>query len=157
VTFRIKDGTEVVAATYGPYERELLVAEEISCSKRLWLASNEHGVLAVAEADSFEDAWAAVIDVMPPIDVDELPEAYGFYGPTARLDFRRAVALAQEDEGEWPELQEGYERQQVEGVPRRERGEIVPNTGIVDVGHHLTIREMTRGDLENIHLKIGSY
>lgn len=87
----------------------------------------------VITASCFEDAYEALLDELPPIDEDEVCEAYGF---NSQEELNAAI-----NNGEYPELIEGYAHQ--------------PNAsdiGIVDVGHYLSLREWTRDCGVRLHI-----
>jgi len=71
----------------------------------LWAYRNSLSVVGVVRAQTWHDAYEIVLDeILTPIDDNEVPEAYGFYGPDARRQMEEA-------EPEDMELQEGYQYQ----------------------------------------------
>jgi len=75
---------------------------------RLWLYRSADFDMGVVRAQTFEDAYDCVLDeILRPIDQDEVPEAYGFYGPNKQAELDAAVEKAKES-GDYPELVEGF-------------------------------------------------
>lgn len=122
----LKDTTTLQAVING-YGRHLLLAEDWG---PLWVYRSADYAEVVVQASSWESAYEAVIDTLPPIAQSDVPEAYGFdgwmsggyydenkalktYSPeTAQERFDKAI----EDAGfygtePYPELLEGYRYQ----------------------------------------------
>ncbi len=137
----LKSCTTLVAARDREYNFPIKVYDD--GDGPLWLSGDDHGARLVLRAQSFEDAWGIMVDESTPIPESDVPEAYGFYGPHAALDLRQAVERADAGDGEYPDLIEGYEYQPS-----------ATGTGIVDLGHYVWMREMTRDDLHKIRLII---
>jgi len=73
----------------------------------LWVYRNSMGVAGVIRAMNWHDAYDIVLDeILTPIEQNEIPEAYGFYGENAE----HAFAIACENEAEM-DLTEGYQFQ----------------------------------------------
>lgn len=77
----------------------------------LWLYRSADGDMGIVRAQTFEDAYDCVLDeILKPIPADEVPEAYGFYGPNKQDDLAIAETAARIT-NEYPELVEGFQYQ----------------------------------------------
>lgn len=105
----------------------------------LWVYATNSGpwmvTRMVIRAQSFEDAYSIAIDESTTIAESDVPEAYGFDGPNGALELRHATERAEAGLGEYPDLQEGYQYQ-----------DNASGTGIVWVGYHESLRELTRDE-----------
>lgn len=69
----------------------------------LWVYRTSTGITGIIRAMTWEDAYECILDdILVPIPVEEIPEAYGFYGENAQQELENA---------EEPELTEGYHYQ----------------------------------------------
>lgn len=127
----LKNDTILTAAFSQPWERPIRIYDD--GLGPVWLFGDETGVCMVIRALSFDKAWEIMLDESPAIEVDELPEAYGFYGDDAQAQLEEAEKLLREGEiliDDFPDLVEGYAHQ--------------PNTtgtGIVSVSHNAWMRQ----------------
>lgn len=110
----------------------------------VWIYSEGHGPRMVVRALSFDKAYEIILDELPPIPQEDLPEAYGYYGAGAEICFQDAVSAATLGIFEYPELVDGYRYQ--------------PNatgTGIVELCHEARLRPYDpKVDPERIRLAI---
>ena len=100
----IADGDELRGATCGGYP--LKVYDD--GFGPLFAYRETFGVIGIVRAQTWHDALEIVYDdILTPIPVEELPEAYGF-DSQAELD--KAAETARET-GDYPDLIEGYQYQ----------------------------------------------
>jgi hypothetical protein len=130
-----KDETTLIGCTLdtGFSIRELTVSDD--CWGPLWIYGQEFGPTMVVRASTFETAYEIAIDESKTIAPADVPEAYGF-------DTQDKLAAAA-DQGEWPELIEGYRHQAN-----------CTGTGIVATGHYEWCEELTRETLERFNLRL---
>jgi hypothetical protein len=137
----LKDGTSLVGAReIKSYGSGFPIDVYDDSEGPIWLFGHEYGVTLVIRARSFETAWEIAIDEASTIDASEVAEAYGF---DSQDELDAAVAKAEAEGDDWPELVEGYEMQSN-----------CSGTGIVDVGHYAWLREMDRDDKATLRLVI---
>lgn len=105
---QLKRNTYVAAAT-NEYDRSLEVVEANGSGfgEKVYVGIDDpYGMVrCVIVADSWEQAYEALIDSLPTIDEDELFEAYGF---ESKEEFDEAVEQAEKCGSDWPELIDGY-------------------------------------------------
>jgi hypothetical protein len=128
----LRDCERLVGAKIGRFETKYVLKTYDDSWGPLWVYGHEFGPMMIIRAKSFETAYEIAIDESPTIPVEEVPEAYGFYGENAKAELDAAVTKARDGIGEYPELIEGYQYQSN-----------CSGTGIVSVGHYEWLQELT--------------
>lgn len=117
----------------------------------LYVFGDEYGPTLVIRAESFSSAWEIAIDESRSIELDEVPEAYGFwihgdnklwwakdeesdriYGPYSSKESAHDAVYT---------IMESQERDLAEGYEYQPNG---TGTGIVNVGHYVWLSELDK-------------
>lgn len=141
--FTLKEDTEILSIQ-SEYGREIQFVDDNPCDGQIWIYSDcPYGsTTAIVACDGYENAHEALMDELPTIAVEDIPEAYGFYGDDAQARFD---AQGEEDSDKL-ELVEGYVFQSNS-----------TGTGIVSTGHYenLTVLTVERIRESGLQIKIG--